>query len=84
MGHADAVTKIVTRFRRGEQQTGSTIPDPERLLAPARDRMERARARLEQLLQQEAGQQAEVFGMLASTEKRQAAVLYTISESSYV
>jgi hypothetical protein len=84
MGHADAVTKIVTRFRRGEQQTGTTIAEPERLLAPARDRMERARARLEQLLRQDAGQRAEMFGLLASTEKRQAAVLYTISESSYV
>jgi hypothetical protein len=84
MGHADAVTKIVTRFRRGEHQIGSTITDPERLLAPARDRMDRARARLEQILQQEAGRRALVFGLLASTEKRQAAVLHTISESSYV
>jgi hypothetical protein len=88
MSHADEVTRLVTRFRRGQQQPGSTVADPDRLLAPARDRMDRARARLERLLQQETGQQAgqraEVFGLLASTEKRQAAVLYTISESSYV
>ena len=84
MSHADEVTRRVTRFRREGQQPGSTVADPERLLAPARDRMDRARARLERLLQQETGQQAEVFGLLASTEKRQAAILYTLSESSYV
>jgi hypothetical protein len=81
---ADEVTKIVTRFRRGQQQTGPTIADPERLLEPARDRMRRARERLEQLLQQEAGQQAEVIGSLAAAEKRQAAVLYTMSENTNV
>jgi hypothetical protein len=39
MGHADAVTKLVTGFRREEQQTRATMADPERLLAPVRDRL---------------------------------------------
>jgi hypothetical protein len=85
MNHADEATKrVAPRFRSGQQRTGTTTTDPERLLAPARDRMERARARLEQMLKRKAGQDAEVFGLLASTEKRQAAVHYAISRSSYV
>jgi hypothetical protein len=89
MNHADEATKQVIRFRRGQTapgQTvaGSTTTDPERLLDPARKRMELARERLELLLKRDPKQRAQVFGLLASTEKRQAGVLFAASGGSNV
>jgi hypothetical protein len=79
MNHADEATKRVTGNRRGQPSPGSMTQDPERLLKAARERMERARARLEQFLGRAPRGRAEVLGLLASTEKRQAAVLYVTS-----
>jgi len=84
LNHADEVIKRVTRFRRGHTPTGPATPDPERLLGPVRERMEHARGRLETFLCRDGGPPAEVLGLLASTEKRQAGVLYATSGSSNV
>ena len=89
MNHADEATKRVKRFRRDRTQPpGLTTQDIEHLieglLDPARDRMECARVRLEQFLKREPGGRAQVLGLLASTEKRQAGVLFATSGSSFV
>jgi CHAT domain-containing protein/tetratricopeptide repeat protein len=72
MNYAD---KAVERLRR---EKPSTAAEAERLVGPARNRMERARARLEQMLKDGAEQHTQILGNLASAEKRQAAVLYAI------
>jgi hypothetical protein len=55
-----------------------------RLLGQAKDRLERARLRLENLLQPGSAQHVKVLGLLASTEKRQAGVLHETSSSAEV
>jgi hypothetical protein len=85
INHADAAIKrVTTPFQRSQQNSSSTTADAERLLGPARDRMEQARARLEHLLKREAAQHAQIFGLLAGTEKREGAVLYALSGGSDV
>ena len=83
MNHADEATKVASRHRHDNVETGSHT-DMVRLLGQAKDRLERARLRLENLLQPGSAQHVKVLGLLASTEKRQAGVLHETSSSGEV
>ena len=80
MSHADEVTRRTSskiqskRSREKMQQQSAT--DSDQLLNDARTRMSEAKKRLEDLVARIPKDEAKILGLLASTEKRQAEVLY--------
>jgi len=86
MNLADEATKRFSA-RIQSQRTASATPQPteqqnEDLLAHARSRIDRAKQRLEALLERTAGRRARICGLLASTEKRQAEMFYSATRIS--
>lgn len=82
MNHADEATrKLFRRISSGESQQ-ATDEDKRVLVEGAWHKIEEAKKKLERLLQCIPSQSLHISCLLASTEKRQAEVLYAAAESS--
>jgi CHAT domain/Tetratricopeptide Repeats-Sensor len=86
MNHADwAIRSLFVRIRtrRGTPETPEPAPEAKhRLLETARRKIENAKARLERLLTLLPRERAQIHGLLASTHKRHAEVLFSSKRSS--
>lgn len=78
MNHADEATRRLSKRIRKSSTSEPQVPDEEKrvLLESARHRIEEAKKRLERLLERFPKQSSHIHGLLASTEKRQAEILY--------
>lgn len=82
MNHADEATRKLfeTRIRSKrltEQQRIVTDEEKKALVKNAQRKMKEAKQRLERLIELLPSEKSRVFGLLASTEKRQAEILYS-------
>jgi hypothetical protein len=88
MNHADEATRrFFTKIRTKRPQTGlqpTSDEDQKKLLENARQKIEKAKKRLERLLDCFPDKRSQIKGLLASTEKRQAEVLYTAAQTSLI
>jgi hypothetical protein len=81
MSHADEVTRRHSpraQSKRSREKMQPSPADSGQLLNDARKRMSAAKKRLEDLVARLPKDQAKILGLLASTEKRQAEVLYRV------
>jgi hypothetical protein len=78
MSHADEVTRRTSlRIKRKRSpEKAQQAASPDQLLKDARARMSIAKKRLDDLVTRIPKEKAKIYGLLASTEKRQAEVLY--------
>lgn len=89
MNHADEATRRSFEQLRAKR-SGSGAPDAAdevknaQLLDTALDKIREAKKRLARLLECIPSERARIYGLLASTEKRQAEVLYSVTKSTYV
>jgi hypothetical protein len=76
MSYADQITRQESNLIKSGQGTdtkpGKVIDNPGKVI----DRMDRARARLKNLIEEIPAEGSEIYGLLASTEKRQAEVWF--------
>lgn len=88
MNHADEVTRRffirITPKRSLVEYQQTTDAQKEKLLESARQKIKRAKKKLERLLDCIPSERSEINGLLASTEKRQAEVVYTATRSSLI
>lgn len=85
LSFADDVTKrFSSRFGRKTSSASSNAPqaDNDQLLALAKVRVREAKNRLQKLLTRHPAEGARIRGLLASTEKREAEILYQRSKSA--
>jgi hypothetical protein len=80
MSHADEATRRTSGIIRSKLSAGKRQDDVSKLLEEARQRMRDAKKRLNDLVASIPGEKAKIYGLLASTEKRQAEVLYWASD----
>jgi hypothetical protein len=78
MSYADEVTRRTSSKIKNKRSSSRALQPyvPEQLLKNVRVRMSAAKKRLEDLVPRNARDEALIYGLLASTEKRQAEVLY--------
>ncbi|HEX7722753.1 MAG TPA: CHAT domain-containing protein [Pyrinomonadaceae bacterium] len=88
MNYADEATRRFfskTRTKSSQTETAPTPPeDQKKLIENARAKIGDAKKKLVRLLDTIPDERAQIKGLLASTEKREAEVLYTASESSLI
>jgi hypothetical protein len=85
MNHADeATSRVFERIKstRSSPGTGQTKEEIKKLLNSARDKINEAKKKLERLLIRIPDKKTEIYGLLASTEKRQAEILFSTTKSS--
>jgi hypothetical protein len=80
MSHADEATRRTSNRIQRKLSSGRRQDDVSKLLEEARQRMRDAKKRLNDLVASIPGEKAKIYGLLASTEKRQAEVLYWASD----
>jgi hypothetical protein len=84
INHADEATRKLSKRFATSHPSGQVQPSNEEkkaLVESARHKIEEAKRRLERLLTSIPAESAHIYGLLASTEKRQAEVLYTAATS---
>ena len=88
MNHADEVTRRFfpkLRSKRTQAEYQEKTPEEKlELLKSARQKIRDAKKRLERLLTSIPEERSHIYGLLASTEKRQAEVLYSAKQSSLI
>ncbi|WP_247237209.1 CHAT domain-containing protein [Telluribacter sp. SYSU D00476] len=87
MNHADEATRHLSKKIKDKRSIESQESPPESiqsLLQEARDRINDAKKRLERLLLRWPKHRARICGLLASTEKRQAEILFSASRNPNV
>jgi hypothetical protein len=88
MNHADEATRRsfdrIRTKRSMEQQQSADEDKKKELLDSALNKIKEAKKKLERLLECIPTERAEINGLLASTEKREAEVLYSVSKSSLI
>jgi hypothetical protein len=87
MNHADEATRKLiykARLQRSTPEPETKIEDLKSLLLSSREKINDSKQKLERLLTRQPAEKVQIYGFLASTEKRQAEVLYSTNQSSWI
>lgn len=88
LNYADEATRRFFKKTRSKKSQTPTAPinaeDQKKLLESAREKIEQAKKKLVRLLDSIPDERAQIYSLLASTEKRQAEVLYSAAQGSLI